>query len=109
MPATVMVCFVILADVLATEETLEGQRRFEDQNSIRTSADNVEPNKVGQSLFNRVRRALKNNTSTTHDDFERRLKTMEERYAIVLFLWFPADTNAIINLLLIHLLFTTIF
>ena len=40
-PATMMVCFVILADVLATDETLEGQRRFEDQNSIRTSADNV--------------------------------------------------------------------
>ena len=78
--AVLLMCCAILAHISAMDESLEAQRRGEDQNSNRVSFDGAET-VVKQSLLHRGRRAVKKNATGKLSDIEKRLKAMEERYA----------------------------
>jgi len=63
-------------------ETQERQRRREDQNANRVSADGVETGEK-QSLLHRERRSVNNNATPSLSDIEKRLQEVEERYAML--------------------------
>ena len=74
--AVLLMCCAILVHIYAMDETPEGLRRGEVQNSKRVSADGAEA--AGkESLLHRERRAVKNTA-----ELEKRLQAMEERYAL---------------------------
>ena len=81
--AVLVMCCSILADISAMDENMEGQRRGEDQNANRVSADGAETGEK-QSLLHRVRRAVKKNATPSLPDIEKRLKAVEERYVTLL-------------------------
>lgn len=74
----VMSC-AILKHISATDDTLEGQRRGEDQNFDGVSADAGQTGERKQSLLHRERRASKTNATPKQQDFEKRLKAIEQR------------------------------
>ena len=63
-------------------EAQERQRRGEDQNTNRLSADSVETGEK-RSLLHRERRSVINNATPSLSDIEKRLQEVEERYAIL--------------------------
>ena len=79
--AVLLMCCAILVHISAMDETPEGLRRGEVQNSDRASSDGNEA--AGkQSLLHRERRAVKNNATPSLEEFGKRLQAMEERYAL---------------------------
>jgi len=89
--AVLVMCCFILVHSFAMDENVEGQRRGEDQNTNRMSADGAETGEK-QSLIHRVRRAVKKNATPNMSNIEKRLKTMEERFAMRLqFRSFPVS------------------
>ena len=74
--AVLLMCCATLAQISAIDETPEGLRRGEVQNSERVSADHAETTGK-ESLLHRERRAVKNIA-----ELEKRLQAMEERYAL---------------------------
>ena len=95
--AVLVMCSAILAHISAMDESLEAQRR-EDQNSNRLSSDGAEA-VVKQSLLHRGRRAVKKNATPNLPNIEKRLKAVEKRYRMP-FLSFGISNFAVINLLL---------
>jgi len=79
--AVLVMCCSILVHISAMDENMEGQRRGKDQNANRMSADGPETGEK-QSLLHRVRRAVKKNATPNMPDIEKRLKAMEERFAM---------------------------
>ena len=77
--AVLVMCGTILVHISALDENMEGQRRGEDQNANRVSADGPETGEK-QSLLRRERRAVKKNATPSLPDIEKRLKAVEERY-----------------------------
>ena len=84
--AVLLMCCANLAYISAMDETPEGLRRGEVQNSERVSTDGAEATGK-ESLLHRERRAVKNIA-----ELENRLQAMEGRYALS---WF--HTLAISN------------
>jgi len=79
--AVLVMCCTILVHISAMDENMEGRRRGEDQNINRVFADRAESGEK-QSLPHRVRRAVKKNVTPIMPDIEKRLKAMEERFAM---------------------------
>ena len=79
--AVLVMCCTVVVHISAMDQTPEAQRRGEDQNSYRVSSDGAETVEK-QSLLHRVRRAVKKNATPNLPDIEKRLKAMEERYAL---------------------------
>lgn len=81
--AVLMICSIILVPISATDDTLEGLRRREDdQNSHLLSANGAEA--AGKpSLLYREPRAVKNNASPNLSDIEKRLQAMEGKYVLL--------------------------
>ena len=77
--AVLVMCCSILVHISALDENMEGQRRGEDQNTNRVSADGAETGEK-QSLLHRERRAVKKNATPSLPDIEKRLKAVEDRY-----------------------------
>jgi len=77
--AVLMICSIILVPISATDDTLEGLRRREDdQNSHLLSANGAEA--AGKpSLLYREPRAVKNNASPNLSDIAKRLQAMERK------------------------------
>jgi len=65
------------------DKNMEGQRRGEDQNANRMSADGAKTGEK-QSLLHRVRRPVKKNATPSLPDIEKRLKAVEERCVTLL-------------------------
>ena len=78
-----LMCCTILVHISAMDENMQGQRRGEDQNANRVSADGAETGEK-QSVLHRVRRAVKKNATPSLPDIEKRLKAVEERYVTLL-------------------------
>ena len=68
--AVLVMCCAILVHISATEE---------DQNFNGVSADGTETGELKQSFLHRERRAAKNNATPEQQDFEKRLKAVEQR------------------------------
>lgn len=81
--ALLVMCCAILAHISAMPETPDGQRR-EDQSFNGVSANGVETGELKQSLLYRERRASKTNTTPRRQNFEKRLKAVEERCVVIL-------------------------
>ena len=79
--AVLVMCCTVVIHISAMDETPVAQRRGEDPNSNRVSSDGAETVEK-QSLLHRVRRAVKKNATPNLPDIEKRLKAMEERYAV---------------------------
>ena len=79
--AVLVICCTVVIHISAMDETPKAQRRGEDQNSYRVSSDDAETVEK-QSLLHRGRRAVNKNATPKLSDFEKRLKVMEERYAV---------------------------
>ena len=77
-----VMCCTILVHISAMDKNMEGQRRAEDENTNRVSADGAETGEK-QSLLHRERRSVKNNATLSLSDFEKRLQEVEKRYDIV--------------------------
>ena len=74
--AVLLMCCATLVPITAKDETLEGLRRGEVQNSERVSADRADATGK-ETLLHREPRAVKNIA-----ELEKRLQAMEERYAL---------------------------
>ena len=81
--ALLLMSCAILAHIFAMPETLDGQRR-EDQGLNGVSADGTETGELKHSLLYRERRASKTNTTPRRQNFEKRLKAVEERCVVIL-------------------------
>ena len=81
--ALLLMCCAILAHISAMPETPDGQRR-EDQGFHRVFADGAETGELKQSLLYRERRASKTNPTPRPQNFEKRLKAVEERCVVIL-------------------------
>ena len=79
--AVLVMCCAIVIHISAMDETPEAQRRGEDPNSNRVSYDGAETVEK-QSLLHRGRRAVKKNATPNLPDIEKRLKAVEDRYAV---------------------------
>ena len=81
--ASVIFC-AILVHISAMDDSLTGGPQGGDQNYNRVSADSANTGEK-QSLLYRGQRAVKNNNATPspNQEFEKRLKAMEERYNFV--------------------------
>ena len=77
--AVLVTCSAILNHISATDDTLEGQRRGEDQNFNGVSADAGQTGELKQSLLHREQRASKTNATPKQRDIEKRLKAVEQR------------------------------
>ena len=77
--AVLVMCCAILNHISAMDDTLEGQRRGADHNFNGVSADAGETDELKQSLLHRERRASKTNATPKQQDFEKRLKAVEQR------------------------------
>ena len=80
--AVLVMCCSILAHISAMDEAQERQRRGENQNTNRVSADGAETGEE-QSLMHRERRSVNNNATPSLSDIEKRLQEVEERYAML--------------------------
>ena len=76
--AVLVMCCTILAHISAMDEIHEGQRQVEVQSSDRESSDGAETGGK-QTLLQRERRSVKNNSTPTLSAVEKRLQAMEER------------------------------
>ena len=81
--AVLLMCCAILAHIAAMAKTLDGERR-EDRTFNGVSADGAETGELKQSWLYRERRAAKTNATPRHQDFEKRLKAVEERCVVIL-------------------------
>ena len=80
--AVLVMCCSIQVHISAMDEAQERQRRGEDQNTNRVSADGAETVEK-QSLLHRERRSVKVMQPANLSNIEKRLQEVEERYAIV--------------------------
>ena len=78
--AVLVMCCTVVIHIAAVDESPEAQRRG-DPNSNRVSSDDAKTVEK-QSLLHRGRRAVNKNATPKLSDFEKRLKAMEERYAV---------------------------
>ena len=82
--AVLVMCCAIIPHISAMDETQVGQRRGDEQNFNKVSADGVETGKLKQSLMQRERRRSANNATANLSDIEKRLKAiMEDRCAFL--------------------------
>ena len=79
--AVLVMCCTVVIHISAVDESPEAQRRGKDPNSNRVSSDDAKTVEK-QSLLHRGRRTVNKNATPKLSDFEKRLKTMEERYAV---------------------------